>query len=127
MTFGKFKNTFFIEQPKKFNVYYARNSLPFCIDDQTKVAFYYVGAATGGALYEKVFLKISQNSQENIYVRVSIFIKFTKIETLARVFSCEVCEISKNTFFTEHVWATASNYVNISAWCSVRVSFWING
>ena len=29
-------------------------------------------------------------------------------ETLAQVFSCEFCEISKNTFFTEHVWATAS-------------------
>ena len=24
------------------------------------------------------------------------------------MFSCELCEISKNTFFTEHVWATAS-------------------
>ena len=22
--------------------------------------------------------------------------------------SCEFCEISKNTFFTEHLWATAS-------------------
>ena len=30
-----------------------------------------------------------------------------KKETLAQVFSCEFCEISKNTFFTEHVWATA--------------------
>ena len=29
-------------------------------------------------------------------------------ETLAQVFSCEFCESSKNTFFTEHVWATAS-------------------
>ena len=27
---------------------------------------------------------------------------------LAQVFSCEFCEISKNTFFTEYVWATAS-------------------
>ena len=33
---------------------------------------------------------------------------FIKIETLAQVFSCEFCEISKNTFFAEHVWATAS-------------------
>ena len=33
---------------------------------------------------------------------------FIKKETLAQVFSCEFCEISKNTFFTEHVWATAS-------------------
>ena len=24
------------------------------------------------------------------------------------VFSCEFCEISKNTFFTEHLWMTAS-------------------
>ena len=31
-----------------------------------------------------------------------------KKETLAQVFSCEFCEISKNTFFTEHLRATAS-------------------
>ena len=30
-----------------------------------------------------------------------------KKEALAQVFSCEFCEIFKNTFFTEHVWATA--------------------
>ena len=29
---------------------------------------------------------------------------FFKKETLAQVFSCEFCEISKNAFFTEHVW-----------------------
>ena len=33
---------------------------------------------------------------------------FINKETLAQVFSCEFCEISKNTFFTEHLWATAS-------------------
>ena len=33
---------------------------------------------------------------------------FIKKETLTQVFSCEYCEISKNTFFTEHLWATAS-------------------
>ena len=27
-----------------------------------------------------------------------------KKETLAHVFSCEFCKISKNTFFTEHLW-----------------------
>ena len=30
-----------------------------------------------------------------------------KKETLAQVFSCEFCEISKNIFFTEHLLATA--------------------
>ena len=28
-----------------------------------------------------------------------------------QVFSCEFCEISKNTFFTEHLWTSASNKV----------------
>ena len=28
--------------------------------------------------------------------------------TLAQVFSCEFCEVSKNTLFTEHLWATTS-------------------
>ena len=46
-----------------------------------------------------VFLEISQNSLENTCDRVSVL----EIETLAQVFSCELREISKNTFFTEHV------------------------
>ena len=29
-------------------------------------------------------------------------------KTLAQVFSCEFCEISKNTFVTEHLWMTVS-------------------
>ena len=53
---------------------------------------------------KKVFLEISQNLQENTCARVSFLIKlqacnFIKKETLAQVFSCEFCEISKNTFF----------------------------
>ena len=36
-------------------------------------------------------------------------LNFIKKETLAQVFSCEFCEISKNTFFTEHLWTTALN------------------
>ena len=30
-------------------------------------------------------------------------------KTLAQVFSCEFCEISKNTCFTEHLWTNASD------------------
>ena len=33
---------------------------------------------------------------------------FIQKETLAQMFPCEFCEISKNTFFTEHLLATAS-------------------
>ena len=55
---------------------------------------------------KKVFLEISQNSQENTCARASFLIKlqswacnFIKDEALAQVFSYEFCEISKNTFF----------------------------
>ena len=33
---------------------------------------------------------------------------FIKKGTLAQMFSCEFCEIFKNTFFTEHLWTTDS-------------------
>ena len=45
---------------------------------------------------KKVFLKIWQSSQENTCTRVF----FNKVEkTLAQVFFCEFCKISKNTVF----------------------------
>ena len=50
-----------------------------------------------------VFLEIFQNSQEKTCARV----------TCAQVFSCEFCEISNNTFFTEHLWATASVFLSL--------------
>ena len=36
-----------------------------------------------------------------------------KKEALAQEFSFEFCEISKNTFLTEHLWTTASNSPSI--------------
>ena len=36
-----------------------------------------------------------------------------KKETLAQLFSCEFCEISKNAFFTEHLRTTASAKTHI--------------
>ena len=58
---------------------------------------------------KNVLLEIFQNSQENTCTRVSFLINFIKKEALAQVFSCRFCEISKNAFFTEHLWATASD------------------
>ena len=51
---------------------------------------------------KKVLLEISQNSQEDTCAKV-----FIKKETLAQVFFYEFCEITKNTFFTEHLRTTA--------------------
>ena len=36
--------------------------------------------------------------------------KFIKKETLVQAFSCEFCEISKNTFFTDYLQTTASAF-----------------
>ena len=70
---------------------------------------------------KKMFSNISQKSQENTCARVSFLTcvrvffnkvsvqcNFIKKETLEKVFCCEFCEISNNTFFTEHLWAAAS-------------------
>ena len=55
---------------------------------------------------------------ENTCVRVFFLIqlqaevcKFIKKKTLVQVFSCELCEISKNIFFTEHLRMTAFGYI----------------
>ena len=73
-----------------------------------------------GCSVKKVFLEISQISQENTCARVPFLIKlqalglmpeacnFIKKEALAQVFSCEVCEVSKNTFFYRPLPAAAS-------------------
>ena len=59
---------------------------------------------------KKVFLEISQNSQESICTGDSFLIKLQawpvtllKKKSLAQVFPCKFCKISKNTFFTEHL------------------------
>ena len=51
---------------------------------------------------KKVFLKISQNSQQSNCARVSFFNKVSSLtsgEPLAQVLSCKFCEIFKNRFF----------------------------
>ena len=72
-------------------------------------------AATKVVLSQKEFLESSQNSQENTCARASFLNNVTGLrpatvlkKTLAQVFSCEFCEISKNIFFTEHLLGTAS-------------------
>ena len=70
------------------------------------------------SLEKKVFLEISQNSQENTCPRCLFFDKVAglrpttllKKEALAQVFYFEFCEIIKNNFFTEHLLTTTSEY-----------------
>ena len=71
---------------------------------------------------KKVFSEILQNSQENTYARVSFLIKVKK-KTLAQVFSCEFCAISKNTFLQNTSGKLLLSYFNIfqnswTQWCT---------
>ena len=45
---------------------------------------------------------------------LAVWCNFIKKETLTQVFSCEFCEISKSTFFTQHLRTIASFIVNLS-------------
>ena len=55
----------------------------------------------------KVMTRLSE-SLFSIKVAGLRTVTLSKKETLAQVLPCEFCEISKGTFFTEHLWATAS-------------------
>ena len=64
---------------------------------------------------KKVFLEISQNSQENTYARVSFLIKtfFIKKDPLAQVLFCKFCDIWKNTFPHRNLWWLFLSYEEI--------------
>ena len=51
---------------------------------------------------------IGKHLCQSLFVNKVAGLRPIKKETQALVFSYEFCEISQNTFFTEHVWATAS-------------------
>ena len=52
--------------------------------------------------------------QSLFFNKVALACNFIEKETPAQVFSCEFCEISKNTFFAEHLWKTASEESSLS-------------
>ena len=57
---------------------------------------------------------------DKIYFYIAIIKLFNhtiKKEAVAQMFSCEICEIAKNTFFTEHLWATAPKQVTLPLQC----------
>ena len=68
---------------------------------------------------KKVFLKVSQNSNESTCTRVFFLIKlqasglqlYLKKKLWHRFFFCELCETFKNTYFEEHLRTAASHSV----------------
>ena len=72
---------------------------------------------------KKVFLEVSQNSQKSPVPECN----FIEKETLAEVFSCEFCEISKNIFYYRTLLVAASSFqdrVFSSSWHYSIYSIW---
>ena len=63
---------------------------------------------------QKIRQKIQKQPPEVFYKKNAPknFTKFTGKKTLAQMFSCEFWEFFKSTFFTEHLWTTASEKKN---------------
>ena len=81
------------------DLFFTTWSIPSCY-----WAINFVNVWSNGKLYydtttEKLAFECSKRPQA---------CNFIKRESLAEVFSCEFCEISMNTFFTEHLWTTAT-------------------
>ena len=74
-----------------------------------------------------------RSSHRRCYVRESVFLSavfstacnFIKKETLAQVFSCQFCEIFKNTYFIEHLWMAASVNIVLMCLCCVFVELYV--
>ena len=84
------------KETKQKTLSFTRSSRPevFC----KKAVLRNITKFAGKHLFQSLFFnKVASLSPETLLKK-----------TLAQVFSCEFCKISKNNFFTEHVWATAS-------------------
>ena len=107
---------------KKLHLNYLRETLSPC-------RLFSAESAARRCSEKTVFLKISQDSQENTCTGVSFYIK---LQAFSQVFSCEFCEIFKNTFFhkTPPVWLLLAVfnkglYVHTTWNASVRVIYFL--
>ena len=94
---------------------YHIETSPFISSASQWTGFYMIGTSAMKKLRHIVECvranKISLNSK--LTTKQNLFFLDLKTksstQTLAQEISCEFCEISKNTFFTEHLWATTSD------------------
>ena len=68
--------------------------------------------AISGVLYKELFLKISEAKAFHLKVKARLSLNMAALESPEaapkQVFSCEYCEIFKNTYFEKHLQTTVS-------------------
>ena len=75
---------------------------------------------------KKTFLKTPQNSQENTCATITFWLKLQAWgikKTLAQVFSCEFCEIFKNSFFNRTALVATSKRLERRPWKPTWLGF----
>ena len=77
----------------------------------------YAEAVVQRCSVKKLFLEISQNLKVNTCARVSFLVKLqaSGLQLYWKRGSGKLCEVSKNTFFKEHLWTTASKSSNLNS------------
>ena len=116
---------YLLKTRKVWNVIYCQRFLKAFEDRNGKLLRFFWSSHLRSSL-KKGVLKVSQNSQENTCVGVYILINLhapdlqlhQKKGTPTQVFSWEFNEIFNNTFFSEHLRATPSEFYK---W---KQSFW---
>ena len=117
-------------KPGYFILIYVRSAVSWYSICFTAVPAYRQKQPLEVFLKKKVFLKISQNSQESTCSRVLFQIKmqvsacdFIKKETLALTFSCEFWQIFKNTFLyrTTPVAASVQRDIYVVIWETISL------
>ena len=85
----------FVLKTVNLSIVFTESRLKNKFSPNMRVLFQRKEAVVRMCSVKNVFLEISQNSQENTSVRPATLSK----RVSGKVFSCECCEISKNTFF----------------------------
>ena len=123
------KSTFFTELPLNVPHYHHPQYYYQCYNHRPlfyTVLLNHSSEAVGQRCsVKKMFLKISENSQENTCAKVSFSVKsqaqacnFIKKEAVTQVFSREFCETFKNTFLKGHLrWLLLILYITFSSPC----------
>ena len=72
---------------------------------------------TGKHLCQREYLFFKKN-----FIKKKTLAQVYRKKTNKQVFSCELCEIFKNTVFTEHLWTTASENGYVFSWSVFKPS-----
>ena len=121
-------NSGFFKNAGKCFLFHLKSS--FCSPDLKSFVLTFQPCRKTAWLERKIYFKIHGVTTWETDIAINILsnqpqaCNFIKKETLAQVLSCEFCDISKNTFFTEHILTTTpeKRLFNQKIWIKNNIS-----